>query len=291
LPFYPAAIESFDLSSYDVILSSHHTVAKGLIRSATSMHICYCHTPMRALWERPHEELATLPGPFRPAAAEMFRRLRIWDIATLPRVDTFLANSSTTQLRIRKHYRRDSQIVYPPIDIDRFTPAAAAPGDYYLVASRLVPYKRVEIAFEAARLAGRRLVIVGEGPGRAALAARGAELRGHVGDPELIELMRGARALIFPQVEDFGMTPLEMMACGRPVIAFGGGGATETVIDGKTGLLVGEQTPQAFADAILRFETMEFTPEAARSRAEEFSPERFAASLRAAVMTAAAAPV
>lgn len=287
LPLYPAAIESFDLSDFDIIVSSHHTVAKGLIRSARSIHVCYCHTPMRALWERPHEELATLPALFRPAAANLFGRLRVWDIASLPRVDTFVANSRTTQQRIRKHYGRESQIIYPPIDIDRFTPTRAAPGDYYLVASRLVPYKRVEVAFEAARMAGRRLVIVGEGPGRAALSARGAELRGHVSDPELIELMRGARALIFPQVEDLGMTPLEMMACGRPVIAFGGGGATETVLDGKTGLLIGEQTPQAFAEGIRRFESMEFTPEACRSWAEGFSPERFETSLRAVVSAAA----
>lgn len=288
LPFYPAAIESFDLGDFDIIVSSHHTVAKGLIRSARSVHVCYCHTPMRALWERPREELATLPPLFRPAAASLFRKLRVWDIASLPRVDFFLANSRTTQQRIRKHYGRDSQIVYPPIDIDRFTPNGEAPGDYYLVASRLVPYKRVEVAFEAARIAGRRLVIVGEGPGRAALSARGAELRGHVSDPELIELMRGARALIFPQVEDLGMTPLEMMACGRPVIAFGDGGATETVLDGQTGLLVDEQTPQAFAEAIRRFESIEFTPQACRSWAEQFSPERFQTSLRAAVSAAAA---
>lgn len=287
LPFFPAAIESIDLRPYDIIISSHHTVAKGLVRGAETVHICYCHTPMRALWERTHEELATLPAPLRPIGAAIFRRLRVWDVATVPRVDVFLANSETTRQRIRKHYGRDSVVVYPPIDIDRFAPLVdAEPGDYYLVASRLVPYKRVELALEAAQLAGRRLIIVGDGPGRAALLARGADLRGHVSDAELIALMRGARALIFPQHEDFGMTPVEMMACGRPVIAYGRGGAAETVVDGVTGILVEEQTPEAFVRGIERFESLTISPAACRARAEEFSYERFERALTEAVWTA-----
>ena len=286
LPFYPAAIESFDLSGFDLILSSHHTVAKGVLNSADSVHVCYCHTPMRALWERTHEELATLPAAMRPLAAAMFGRLRMWDAATVPRVDAFIANSYTTQRRIRKHYARDAAVVHPPIDIERFRPGTGRVEEYYLVASRLVPYKRVDIAVDAARLAGKRLIVVGEGPGKADLAARGAEMKGHVSDAELVDLMRGARALLFPQHEDFGMTPVEMMACGRPVIAYGRGGAAETVIDGVTGVLVDEQTPEAFADAIASFETLNISPQACRTHAESFSEARFREELRNAVWSA-----
>jgi len=286
LPFYPAAIESFDLTGFDLILSSHHTVAKGVLNSAESVHVCYCHTPMRALWERTHEELATLPAAMRPFAAAMFGRLRMWDAATVPRVDAFIANSQTTQRRIRKHYAREAAVVYPPIDIERFRPGGARAHDYYLVASRLVPYKRVDIAVDAARLAGRRLIVVGEGAGKAELAARGAEMRGHVSDEELIDLMRGARALLFPQHEDFGMTPVEMMACGRPVIAYGRGGAAETMVDGVTGVLVDEQTPEAFAAAIAHFETLEISSDACRRHAEFFSEARFRDELRDAVWAA-----
>jgi glycosyltransferase involved in cell wall biosynthesis len=283
LPLFPAAVESFDLSGFDLILSSHHTVAKGLLRGANSVHVCYCHTPMRALWERSHEELVTIPSPVRPLAAAMFGCLRLWDIATVPRVDAFLANSRTTQQRIRKHYARDASVIYPPIDVERFTPGGGTPGDYYLVASRLVPYKRVELAVDAARQANRRLIVVGDGPGRAALVARGADVRGHVSDEELITLMRGARALLFPQHEDFGMTPVEMMACGRPAIAYGRGGALETVIDGATGVLVDEQTPEAFARAIMRFESLNISSEYCRRHAEAFSEVRFRNRLREAV--------
>ena len=291
LPLFPAAIESFDLRGFDVVISSHHTVAKGVLTGAETVHVCYCHTPMRALWERTREELETLPALARPLAAALFARLRVWDVATVPRVDTFLANSRTTRRRIQKHYARDAAVLYPPIDLERFQPADARVEDYYLVVSRFVPYKRVDIAVDAARLAGRRLIVAGEGPGRAELLARGVDVRTGVGDAELVELMRGARALIFPQCEDFGMTPVEMMACGRPVIAYGRGGAAETVIDGETGVLVGEQTPDAFARAIQRFEMMEFAVETCRRRAEAFSERRFINELRAAVWTANASAV
>jgi glycosyltransferase involved in cell wall biosynthesis len=286
LPLFPAAIEGFDLSGFDVVVSSHHTVAKGALTGAETVHVCYCHTPMRALWERTHEELATLPAVARPLAAALFGQLRTWDVATVPRVDAFIANSRTTQRRIAKHYGREAAVVYPPIDVERFQPTSERSQDYYLVVSRFVPYKRVDIAVEAARLAGRRLIVVGEGPGRAELLARGADIRSGVADAELVELMRGARALLFPQCEDFGMTPVEMMACGRPVIAYGRGGAAETVIDGQTGVLVDEQTPAAFAQAIQRFETLEFAPETCRRHAETFSEVRFVSELRAAVWSA-----
>lgn len=281
LPLYPAAIESFDLHEYDVIISSHHTAAKGLLRTADQVHICYCHTPMRALWERPHEELATLAAPLRPLAAAMLARLRLWDAACAQRVDHFVANSETTRRRIAKHYGRESTVIPPPIDVGRFTPGGTA-GDYYLVASRPVPYKRIDLAVAATARLGRRVVIVG-GAGTGLAREAHVEALGHVGDDELVALMRGCRALLFPQLEDFGMTPLEVMACGRPVVAYGRGGALETVIDRRTGVLVDEQSVEAFVEGMLQLERLSFDPAALRHHAERFSVEHFAARLRALV--------
>ncbi len=278
VPFFPLAIESFDLSAYDVIISSHHTAAKGLLRNAAQRHICYCHTPMRAIWERPHQELETVPRALRPLAAMTMSRMRTWDAAAAVRVDQFVANSAITQERIAKHYGRLSVLVHPPIDTKHFVPGPTAVEDYYLVASRNVPYKRIDIAVEATRLAKRRLILTG--CRSAQFEAPHVEQLGHVTDQDLLRLMRGARALLFPGLEDFGMTPVEMMACGRPVIAFGQGGALETVIEGVSGLLVAEQSPQAFAQAIRKFERLTFDPAAIRRHAERFSTERFVASLR-----------
>ena len=287
LPFYPAAVESIDLANFDVIVSSHHTAAKGVVRSADQVHVCYCHTPMRALWERPFEELRNLPKIARPLAAATLRRLRVWDYVTAARVDHYLANSATTQKRIAKHYGRESTIVYPPIDVDVFTPGPAPAGDYYLVASRLVPYKRVDLAVSATAALGRKLIIVGGGPGEHVFrGAQHVEYRGHVSDAELLALMRGARAMIFPAHEDFGMAPVEMMACGRPVIAYGVGGAGETVVDGVTGVLVGEQSTAAFAAALERFERLAFDPAVIRAHALTFSAQRFRDDLRATVASA-----
>lgn len=281
-PLFAPAIESLDITGFDVVLSSHHTVAKGIIRSADQLHICYCHTPMRALWERPAAELASLPGGLRPFAAAALGRLRVWDAATSSRVDSYLANSVVTQRRIARHYRRESTIMHPPIDVDRFTPSPTYSNGqvpYYLLASRAVPYKRVDIAVAAARILGRRLVVVG-GNHTGITAGDGVEVLGIVDDAKLLELMRGARALLFPQYEDFGMTPLEMNACGRPVIAYGAGGALETVVDGKTGVLVPEQSVEAFVEGIRRFEGMSFDPIEIRAYAEKFSRGTFIDELR-----------
>ncbi len=276
LPLYPAAVESIDLRNFDVVISSHHTAAKGILRTSEQRHICYCHTPMRALWERTWEELDGLPAPLRPLAARSLSKLREWDYVTAGRVDLFLANSATTRDRIFRHYRRDSRIVYPAIDTARFGAGEeTVAGDYYLVASRLVPYKRVDIAIAATGRLQRRLVIVGTGPEKAGLHDKHVDYLGHVSDERLIELMRGARALIFPGFEDFGMTPVEMMACGRPVIAYGKGGALETVVDGATGVFATEQTVDAFVDAIERFEALSFDFRRIVEHAQTFSFERF----------------
>jgi len=291
LPLYQAAIESFDLSGYDVILTMHHTVAKGVLRSAEQFNLCYCHTPMKALWERPFEERRTMPAPVRPLIDLVLHGLRLWDYATVGRVDRFLANSSTTQLRIAKHYGRESTILPPPIDTERFVLGDREESEgYYLFASRLVPYKRVDLAIAATAALGRRLVVVGTGPGAKDVAGSHVDYRGHVSDDELVQLMQGARAMIFPAFEDFGMAMVEMMACGRPVIAYGRGGACDTVIDGETGILVTEQTVESFVNGIERFERLSFSRGALRERAETFSATRFVNRLKIELESAYAEP-
>jgi len=284
LPLYPAAVESFDLSDYDVIISTHHTAAKGLLRNARQTHICYCYTPMRALWERPFEERRSFPAPARPLADVILHQLRLWDYACAGRVDTFVAISETTRQRIEKHYGCPSTVLYPPIDIERFSPGRNnVTDDYYLVASRLVPYKRVDLAVAATAALGRKLIVVGTGPGERNVRAPHVDYRGHVSDEELIALMRGTRAMLFPAKEDFGMAPVETMSCGRPVVAYAAGGALETVVDGVTGVFAAEQTVDSFAQAMLRLESIPFTASRIRAHAETFSRERFAARLRSLV--------
>ncbi len=278
-PLYPAAIESFDLSAYDIILSSHHSVAKNVLRGAHQFHVCYCHTPMRALWERSLES-RSLPKILAPIAEAVMRNMRVWDYAGAARVDEFITNSVTTQRRIARHYRREATILAPPIDTTTFTPTTAAPDDYYLVASRLIPYKRVDLAVSATAAVGRRLIVVGTGPGIHEVRHPHVDYRGHVSDAELVTLMQRARAMIFPAHEDFGMAPVELMACGRPVIAFGKGGAAETVLDGVTGVFSLQQTTEAFAEAIRRFERLTFDSATIRAHAQTFSRVRFIERLR-----------
>ncbi len=286
VPLYPYAVESFDLRAYDIIISSHHTLAKGILRRADQTHICYCHTPMRSLWELPHDEIKRAPALLQPLVARLLHDLRSWDFDAASRVDQFVANSEVTADRIAKHYGSESVVLYPPIDTERFTPGGSE-GDYYLVASRNVPYKRIELAIGAAEKLGRRLIVAGDGTDRLAHASSNVTFLGKVSDAKLIRLMREARALLFPQHEDFGMTALEMSACGRPVIAYGKGGALETIADGKTGIVFSEQTVFSLADAILRFENVSFDSAAIRRHAERFSKARFSGSLRQIVNTAA----
>jgi glycosyltransferase involved in cell wall biosynthesis len=279
LPLYPNAVESFDLSAFDVIVSSNHTLAKGILRSSDQTHLCYCHTPLRAIWERPHAELVRVPAFLRPVARKVFLDLRLWDLAAAARVDQFVANSTLTQQRIATHYRRESVVITPPIDVERFSPGGDV-GDYYLVVSRNVPYKRIDLAVAAALAIGRRLIVVGEGTEKLSCSSPLVTFKGKVPHAELLALMRGARALLAPQIEDFGMAILEMNACGRPVIAFARGGALETLIEGKTGLFFHAQDAQALADAILGFEELRFNGDAIRRHAERFSKERFVARIR-----------
>jgi glycosyltransferase involved in cell wall biosynthesis len=284
LPFFRGAVESIDVTDFDVVVSSHHTVAKGVLTRADQLHICYCHTPMRALWERPFAEIATVPKPVRPFVAMLFSHLREWDAVTASRVQHYVANSTTTQRRIATYYRRTSDLVFPPIDTQFFTPGGDV-GDYFLVASRPVPYKRIDIAIAATAALGVKLKIVGGRHG-ARDAPANVELLGRVSDDELRDLMRGAKALVFPQYEDFGMTPLEVNACGRPAIAYAAGGALDTVVDGLSGIAVPEQSVAAFVEALVRYEATTFDPARIREHALRFSRTQFVERMRTIVADA-----
>lgn len=285
LPLFPAAIERFDLRGYDLVLSSSHCVAKGVLAPG-GLHVCYCFTPMRYVWDMYGEYFGRsagllMRGLMPPVAAA----LRRWDRRTSGRVDQFVAISRFVADRIRRCYGRPAEVIYPPVDVQRFRLAEEEPEDFYLVVSALAPYKRVDLAVAAASRLGRRLLIVGSGPEEAklrALAGRTVEFLGWRDDDEVADLYRRCRALLFPGLEDFGIVPLEAMAAGRPVIAFGAGGALETVVppDGEepaTGVFFPEQTVEALVQAIRRFETgaHRFQPKALRARAEQFDRPRF----------------
>jgi len=287
LPAMPLAIEQFDLREYDLILSSSHAVAKGVLTHPRQKHLCYCYTPMRYIWDLYHTyiertELSAL-------AERVFRLtahyLRQWDYASAQRVDKFLAISETVQQRIRHHYGREAPVVYPPVDTQFFTPDPSAAADYYLVVSRFVPYKRVDLAVEVFNYREDKLLVIGGGPQEKRLkgmARRNVEFLGAVTDDELRTLYQNCKALVFTAEEDFGLTPVECMACGRPVIALGYGGAAETVADGETGVHFAEQTPQALDSAVDRLERAELSPAACRRRAVRFDQSVFLAKLRAA---------
>jgi glycosyltransferase involved in cell wall biosynthesis len=292
LPLMPAAVRRFDLAGYDLVLSSSHCVAKGARAERGSLHVCYCFTPMRYVWDRYADYVGDGAGlPARLALPAVAPLLRAWDRAASRRVHHFVAISEHVRARIRRCYGREAAVIHPPVDVQRFEPTDGRPGDYYLVVSALVPYKRVDLAVLAAGRLGRRLLVVGSGPEAARLAALAAptvEFLGWRSDAEVARLYRDCRAVLFPGCEDFGIVPLEAMAAGRPVIALAAGGALETVVPGgsespATGLLFGEPTVDALVAAIQRFEADEdaFRPKALRARAELFDRERFRAAVRA----------
>jgi glycosyltransferase involved in cell wall biosynthesis len=290
LPLMSRAFESFDLSRFDLVLSSSHANAKNVHTPATTLHVCYCHTPMRYAWEPQFlagEKMSPLTRRLLPP---LLARLRRQDLAGAIRPDIFVANSISVAARIRRFYGRDAVVVHPPVDIDHYLQLPRAPQDYYLVFGRVVPYKRVDVALRATELLKRPLRVAGSG--RALGSLRGdagptAQLLGPVSDSRRDELLSGARALLFPGEEDFGIVPVEAQAAGLPVIAYGVGGARDSVLDGATGVLFGEQTPQSLAAAIERFEQLTLDPDAARQNAQRFSRERFRAEMAAVIERAA----
>ncbi len=281
LPLMNAAFESFDLTAYDVVVSSSHSCAKNVITPPHTLHVCYCHTPMRHAWEPRFLAAEDLGPAAKLAAAALGGRLRRQDLAGAARPDVFVANSTHVAARIAKYYRRDATVIHPPVDVGRGLGTPRAPDDYYLVFGRLVPYKRADLAVAACARLGRRVKVVGDG--RAAESVRAAagpaaEFLGTVSDEELPGIMAGARALIFAGEEDFGIVPVEAQAAGVPVIAYGTGGVRDSVVEGQTGVFFEEQTVESCAAGILAFEDLEdvLDEQAIRANAERFAPHRFA---------------
>jgi glycosyltransferase involved in cell wall biosynthesis len=282
---YPSAFESFDLSGYDLILSSSSAFAKGAIPPPGARHICYCHTPMRFAWRtRSYVEREGIGGARRALLSILLTYVRLWDVATTPRVDAFVANSREVAGRIQRYYGREAAIIPPPVDLPPYCPQP--PQDFYLAGGRLVPYKRLDLAVRAFAVLGLPLKIFGEGRDRAALEALGAsniEFLGHVSEQRRRELFARCQAFIFPGEEDFGITPLEAMAAGRPVIAYAAGGALDSIAEGLTGRFFHQQSAAALAAAVAAARGDRYDPDAIRRHAEGFGRDVFLQRMRAIV--------
>ena len=276
------AFERFDLSAYDVVLSSSHAEAKGVITRPETLHICYCYTPIRYYWSGYHHYLenprfGALSPLVKAVMPYMTNYLRVWDRCAADRVDLFVAISGHVAKRIKKYYRRDADVIYPPVSTSWLSISPSV-DDYFLLVGRLIPYKRADIVVEAFKQLGLPLKIAGTGSeldSLRAMAAPNIEFLGRVSDAELGELYSRCQALIFPQEEDFGIVPLEAMAAGRPVIAFRAGGALETVLEGETGVFFDHQDAQSLLQAVKDFDPGRFNPEKARQRALDFDVEVF----------------
>jgi glycosyltransferase involved in cell wall biosynthesis len=282
LPLMNLAFESFDLGGFDLVVSSSHSCAKNVVTGPRTLHTCYCHTPMRHAWDPGMLAGEPLGRAGRAAARALMPRLRRQDLAGAARPDVLVANSHSVAARIRKHWRRESVVIAPPVDVERHLSRPRREEDYYLVLGRVVPYKRVELAVAACAMLGRRVKVVGAGralPAARAAAGPGAEFLGHVPDAEVDALLSGARALLFCGEEDFGIVPVEAQAAGVPVVAYGVGGARDSVLDGETGILHAEQTAASVASAILQFEDVRFDEQRIRANARRFGRERFRAEM------------
>jgi len=285
LPLMPLALEQLDLRGYDLIISSESGPAKGIIPPPGALHICYCHSPMRYVWNMFHDYRESSGFVTRILMPPLSHYIRNWDVVSTTRVHSFVANSRAVAQRLRTYYRRDATVIYPPVAVEDFEQTEAV-GDFWLMAGELVPYKRPELAVEAFNRSGRKLVVIGGGEMLAKLRAIAKPNVSVLGPQPFETLKRNyarCRALIFPGEEDFGIVPVEAMASGRPVIAFGRGGATESVVDGKTGVFFEHQTVEDILEAIDRCEALQLDPAASVARAREFNAERFASQMKAYV--------
>jgi len=280
LPLFPFAIEQFDLSDYDVILSSSHAVAKGVLTHSNQLHISYVHTPIRYAWDLYHQYLkeSGLDKGIKGALAKYFlHKIRLWDISTVNRVDHYIANSHYIARRIKKIYGRESTVIYPPVDVEKFQLHTDKEA-YYLTASRMVPYKKIDLIVEAFSQTDKKLVVIGTGPEMEKIkskAGKNIELLGYQSDEVMVATMQRAKAFVFAAEEDFGITPVEAQSCGTPVICLGKGGTKETVVDGVTGVHFDNQTVGDLLEAVDRFERLDFDPIVIRENALKFGRDRF----------------
>lgn len=279
-PLMPLAIEQLDVSKYDLVISSSYLAAKGVLTRPDQLHVCYCHSPVRFAWDLQEQYLKQggVKSVMSGVVRGLLHYLRMWDVRSSNGVDLFVANSRFVGRRIEKTYRRESVVVYPPVDVGRFRADRERQG-YYLTVCRQVPYKRVDLLVEAFnRMPERKLVVVGDGPDHEklkAMAGKNVELLGHVTDPELKSLMEHARAFVYAAEEDFGIVMVEAQAAGAPLIAFGRGGAAEIVVPGRTGTTFAEQTVESVMEAVCRFDGEAIGSDACRANAERFTIETF----------------
>ena len=283
LPLFPNAIEKFDLSGYKVIISSSHSVAKGVRTKKDQLHICYCHTPMRYAWDEAEmylEEANLNKGIKGIAARKIINYLRSWDVKSADNVTWFIANSHYIAGKIKRIYNRDSDVIYPPVDTEKF-PVSGNKKNFYVTASRLVPYKRVDIIVDAfTKMPDKKLVVIGSGPEKEKLKMRAGsniEFAGYLDSGTMVTFMQEAQAFIFAAEEDFGIVPLEALSCGTPVIALNKGGTAETIRDGETGIHFNEQTVEDLIEGIGRFERKQnnFNPAKLHEYAEKFDRSVF----------------
>ncbi|MFA7245363.1 MAG: glycosyltransferase [Candidatus Magasanikbacteria bacterium] len=279
LPLMPIATEKHNLGDFDVVLSSTSAFAKGILTKEDGLHISYCHTPTRYLWSDTHEYIHDLKYNFfiKLFLPRLIHKLRIWDKNSVDRVDYFIANSHTVFKRIKKYYRRNSDVIFPPVDFDKFFVSEKV-GDYFVTGGRIVNYKRFDLVVQAFNRLGYKLKIFGDGPSLESLkkiAKSNIEFLGRVSEEEKIKILSSAKAFIHPQVEDFGITPIEAMSAGRPVIAYGVGGVTETVIDGATGLFFYKQDWESLFETVLNFEKYNWDSQKIREHAKSFDVKIF----------------
>jgi glycosyltransferase involved in cell wall biosynthesis len=275
---YPFAVSSLQLSEYDLVLSSSSGYAKGIKTDGDAVHVCYCHTPMRWVWRfDSYSERESFGSGQQAVLMMLMQGLKFWDLDASRQPDHFVANSKVVAERIRRAYGRSAEVIYPPIDIDRFRTSSRR-SDYYIVLARLVSYKRIDVAVQACSSLGKKLLVIGDGPDRKrleGLAGPSVSFLGHIPNSEVELLVSECKALLFPGEEDFGMAPLEVAAAGRPTIAYRAGGAVETILENITGLFFDRQTTENLEEAIQRFERQRWSPELLRKHAENFRTEVF----------------